>query len=163
MLSSQESLSRMRQTTAACKAKLHEMQRALGDATDRATVDACTALLLPENNEHVAGQIKLETDIMDILNSPNGASIEELIIAINAWIDQGRNIDVEYAVVLLELISDSLLGTIPKNLAVCAGCCGKVAFKRCAACSTSYCSRECQVVHWPVHKRGDCRRKKNDK
>ena len=160
MLSVPESISRMQQATAASQAKLNEMRRVMEHATDRATVDAFAASLLPENNERVAGQVKLEKDLMDSLCSPNGASIEELIIVINAWVDQGRDIDVEYAVFFLKFISDSLLGVVPRNLAVCAGCRGKVACKRCASCTTSYCSRECQVAHWPVHRQSDCRRKK---
>jgi hypothetical protein len=149
----------MSKTAAALQAKHAEVLRAMERATDRATVDAYVASLLPENNERVAAQIKLETDISAILFSPNGTSIEELILAINEWIDQGRDIEVEYAVVLLKYISDGLLGAIPKNLAVCAGCRIKVACKRCAACTTSYCSRECQVAHWPAHRHNDCRRK----
>jgi hypothetical protein len=136
------------------------MRRTLKQTTDHAPVDAS---LLSKNQKRVSEQMKLETDIMDILFSPNGASIEELIITINAWIDQGRNIDAEYAVVLLKIISKKLLGTVPKYLATCAGCRSKVAYKRCADCSTSYCSRECQVAHWPVHKHSDCHRKKNNK
>jgi hypothetical protein len=155
MLSVQESLKRMRQTTAANEAYLREIQRAMGPA--KAATFA--ASLLPETNERVAGQMRLEKDIMDMLSSSSGASFDELATSINAWIDQGRDIDVEYAVVLLKLTGVSLLTKPPKYIAVCAGCQHKVAWKRCAACSTSYCSRDCQLAHWPVHRNSDCHRK----
>ena len=39
---------------------------------------------------------------------------------------------------------------------------GQVAFARCGACKTkSYCSRDCQKMHWPEHKR-ECRDKKKE-
>ena len=39
------------------------------------------------------------------------------------------------------------------------GKCQKEAFKRCSKCkSIWYCSRECQVSHWPEHKEG-CNKK----
>ncbi|XP_059184804.1 zinc finger MYND domain-containing protein 10 [Centropristis striata] len=46
-------------------------------------------------------------------------------------------------------VMESLLPEKPK-----CGCCGKEAAKRCSRCQGEwYCHRECQVKHWPKHKR----------
>ena len=156
MLSVEESIQRNGKKAAASQAKLNEPETAL----EHFTLDSFFDSL----NESLAQNYKLQSDIIDIINSPNGANIEELTIAINMWIDEGRDIDVEHAVHFLKFTSEILLGFVSKNLAVCAGCRGKVACRRCASCSTSYCSRECQVAHWPVHRKsGDCRRRKSKK
>ena len=48
---------------------------------------------------------------------------------------------------------------VPQTPASCAGCGGPNASNTCSACSeVRYCSRDCQVAHWKVHKR-TCTRK----
>ncbi len=105
--------------------------------------------------ETIEQQKKLEQDVMDLLDRQTGATIEELVIAINTWVDQGQKIDAHYAVVVLNVVSETCLGAPQKSLAVCSGCRRKLALRRCAACRTRYCSRECQVEDWPSHK-GSC-------
>ena len=106
-------------------------------------------------SENLQQQIRLEEDIMALLLSQQGASMEELVMCINQWIDQGRSLDVEYAIVLLKCISQILNPGAAKGITVCFACQRKLAVKRCSACSTRYCSRECQLTSWPTHKQ-DC-------
>jgi hypothetical protein len=52
---------------------------------------------------------------------------------------------------------DSILSLSEDKIPICTGCCQRVdghKLKSCAACKkTKYCSKECQVGHWKVHKK----------
>ncbi len=72
---------------------------------------------------------------------------------VNTLIDHGETY-IEHCVKLFESINTHLGSDVP--VTVCAHCAKRFGIKRCAACPRSngirYCSRNCQLAHWPKHK-----------
>jgi hypothetical protein len=75
---------------------------------------------------------------------------------VNALIDRGHVPDFQSVVRMLQKINDEMGGG---EVFVCQHCARKIGVRHCSGCArtaeTSYCSRECQIAAWPMHK-GRC-------
>ena len=81
-------------------------------------------------------------------------SIQGVKLLTNSLIEEGSCTDVDQAIAFLNELNEIV---VKKTLiTLCSACAGKIGIKKCAACPKNskirYCSRECQVSDWPVHK-----------
>jgi hypothetical protein len=80
-------------------------------------------------------------------------SLKNVKHVINVALKQKICTDIDRAVKFLQCANDTL--GEGRGVVVCDSCAKMIGVKRCSGCSTRYCSRECQVAAWPLHK-ADC-------
>ena len=90
----------------------------------------------------------------DIGNSKKYLTIQGVKLLANNLIEDGSCTNLDLAMDFLNELNEKL---VKKSLIMlCSACAGKIGIKKCAACPKNskirYCSRECQVSDWPVHK-----------
>jgi len=81
--------------------------------------------------------------------------LQKLKYLLNALIDDGLSkYEGQDAVAIMHSLYRQ--SNVQETLEVCAMCTRKIGTMRCKLCATRYCSRACQVSHWPEHK-AECR------
>jgi hypothetical protein len=105
-------------------------------------------------NKHKCQKPDKETIYIEEKTGDEYLTIHGVKLLANRLIEDGSCTDLDLAIAFLNELNS--FGKNKTLITLCSMCAGKIGLKKCAACPKNskirYCSRECQVSDWPVHK-----------
>ncbi len=81
---------------------------------------------------------------------------------VNQLVDRGFCTNLENTLEVMNAMNKATnemeIGNQTRNSVLCVSCGMKIGVKKCSGCSspTRYCSQECQIADWPLHKKLCC-------